>query len=132
MSKLLKDTHVYIPCPACGKTVGVKLKWAQKHKSVKCGKCAAKVDLRVNPARSLILRTGEALASFEAVLDALYAEAKKAAKAMKPQKEKKQDKKKSKKKDKKQAKHKKAAKKRAPAKAQPTLAPIPPATSEPV
>jgi hypothetical protein len=126
MSKLLKDTHVYIPCPACGKTMGVKLKWAQKHKSIKCGKCKVSVDLRENPARSLIARTGEALASFEAVLDALYAEAKKAAKAVKPPKEKKKEKK-SKKKDKKKAKPKKAAKKRAPSKASP--APIPPATS---
>src|SRR5579871_42574 len=58
MSKLLKDTHVYIPRPACGKVEGVKLKWAQQHKSMKCGKCREKVDLRSNPAHSLIVRTG--------------------------------------------------------------------------
>jgi len=126
MSKLLKDTHVYIPCPACGKTMGLKLKWAQKHKSVKCGKCKAKLDLRVNPARSLIARTGEALVSFEKVLDALYAEAKRAAKAVKPKKEKKD------KKGKKKATHKKTTKKRAPAKAAASLAPIPASPSGPV
>ena len=124
MSKLLKDTHVYIPCPACGKTMGLKLKWAQKHKSVKCGKCKAKLDLRVNPAHSLIARTGEALVSFEKVLDALYSEAKRAAKAVKPKKEKK---KKKDKKGKKKAKHKKVTKKRAPTKTPLPLAPIAPA-----
>lgn len=122
MSKLLKDTHVYIPCPACGKVEGVKLKWAQGHKSLKCGKCKQKVDLRANPARSLIARTSEALSSFEAVLDALYAEAKKTAKSAKP-----------KKKGKKQGKHKKVAKKRAPMALAP-LAPLAPETggSDPV
>ena len=84
MSKLLKDTHVHIPCPACGKTERVKLKWAQSHKSLKCGKCKEKVDLRANPARSLIARTSDALTSFEKVLDALHAEAKRAAKAKQP------------------------------------------------
>ena len=52
MSKLQKDTHVHIPCPACGKTERVKLKWAQKHKSLKCSKCKETVDLRANPAKS--------------------------------------------------------------------------------
>jgi transcription elongation factor Elf1 len=111
MSKLLKDTHVYIPCPACGKVEGVKLKWAQRHKSLKCGKCREKLDLRANPARSLIARTGEALVSFEAVLDALYAEAKKTAKALRPRKDKKA--KQGKKKGGKQAKSKKKPVKRA-------------------
>ena len=69
---------------------------------MKCGKCKASVDLRANPARSLIARTGGSLRSFEKVLDALYAEAKRAAKAVKPKQEKKANKK---------PKHKKAAKK---------------------
>jgi transcription elongation factor Elf1 len=120
MSKLLKDTHVYIPCPACGKVEGIKLKWAQNHKSLKCGKCKEKVDLRANPARSLIARTGEALVSFEAVLDALYAEAKKAAKAVKP----KAEGKKGKKKAKQQAKSRKPVKRAAKASA--ALTPLPP------
>jgi transcription elongation factor Elf1 len=129
MSKLFKDTHVYIPCPACGKVEGVKLKWAQNHKSLKCGKCKEKVDLRANPARSLIARTGEALASFEAVLDSLYAEAKKSARTVKARDGGKKDKKQSKKK----AGHKKVAKKRPPKLAAP-LAPLPPDTgaSDPV
>jgi transcription elongation factor Elf1 len=129
MSKLLKDTHVYIPCPACGKVEGVKLKWAQGHKTLKCGKCREKVDLRANPARSLIARTGEALVSFEAVLDALYAEAKKTAKAMSPKKDKKEKKGK-------QKQGKKAKSRKKPAKRNPKapLAPLPPETggSDPV
>ena len=123
MSKLMKDTHVYIPCPACGKVEGVKLKWAQNHKSLKCGKCKEKVDLRANPAHSLIARTGEALASFEAVLDALYAEAKKTARVAKA----KDGGKKARKQGKKKVPHKKVAKKR-PAKLAAPLAPLPPDT----
>ena len=122
MSKLAKDTHVYIPCPVCGKTMGLKLKWAEKHKSLKCVKCKVKVDLRAEPARGLIARTAAAVASFDRSLDALYAEAKKLAKAVKP--------KKAKKKDKPKAKHEKPARKRAPAKAPAPVSPLPPAKGE--
>jgi hypothetical protein len=120
MSKLQKDTHVHIPCPACGKTERVKLKWAQKHKSMKCGKCKETVDLRSNPAKSLIARTSDVLATFEMTLDALHAEAKKFAKRVKPKKAKK---KKSKKAGKKHAAKKSATKKSA------ALAPLPPTIS---
>jgi transcription elongation factor Elf1 len=87
MSKLQKDIQVHIPCPACGKTVRVKLKWAQKHKSLKCGKCKETVDLRANPAKSLIARTTDVLATFEMTLDALHGEAKRLAKAAKSRKQ---------------------------------------------
>lgn len=83
MSKLAKETHVYIPCPACGKTERVKLKWAENHKTLKCRKCKERVDLRHNPAQSLIARTAAAVTTFEKALDMLHAEAKKDAKMAK-------------------------------------------------
>ncbi|HEY1991720.1 MAG TPA: hypothetical protein VGH71_04610 [Gammaproteobacteria bacterium] len=83
MSKLAKETHVYIPCPACGKTERVKLKWAENHKTLKCRKCKERVDLRHNPAQSLIARTAAAVTSFEKALDMLHDEAKKDAKLAK-------------------------------------------------
>ena len=83
MSKLAKETHVYIPCPACGKTERVKLKWAENHKTLKCRKCKERVDLRHNPAQSLIARTAAAVATFDKALDLLHAEAKKDAKMAK-------------------------------------------------
>lgn len=83
MSKLSKETQVYIPCPACGKTERLKLKWAEKHKSLKCRKCKERVDLRHNPAQGLIARTAAAVATFEKSLDMLRAEAKKDAKMAK-------------------------------------------------
>ena len=83
MSKLVKETHVYIPCPACGKTERVKLKWAENHKTLKCRKCKERVDLRHNPAQSLIARTAAAVTTFEKALDMLHAEAKKDAKMAK-------------------------------------------------
>lgn len=93
MSKLFKDTHVYIPCPACGKTQRTKLKWAGKHKSLKCSDCKQKVDLRAEPARGFITKTALALATFERTLDTLHRQAKKAAKAGKPTKQDRQAKK---------------------------------------
>ena len=124
MSKLQKDTHVHIPCPACGKTERVKLKWAQKHKSLKCGKCKETVDLRANPAKSLIARTADVATTFEMTLNALHAEAKRFAKAAKSRK-----KSKSKKGGKKKAK--KAAAKKHTAKKKPAapLAPLSPSLS---
>jgi transcription elongation factor Elf1 len=116
MSKLQKDTHVYIPCPACGKTERVKLKWAQKHKSLKCGKCKETVDLRANPARSLIARTADVLTTFEMTLKALHAEAKRLAKSAK-----------SRKKSKPKKAGKKAAAKKRPAKK--AAAPVAPSLS---
>ncbi|HEY1773966.1 MAG TPA: hypothetical protein VGH91_12330 [Gammaproteobacteria bacterium] len=86
MSKLQKEAHVYIPCPACGKTARLKLKWAQKHKTLKCGKCKETVDLRANPAKSLIARTADVLATFEMTMEALHAEAKRTAKTAKSRK----------------------------------------------
>ena len=83
MSKLAKEAHVYIPCPACGKTERVKLKWAASHKTLKCRKCKERVDLRHNPAQGLIARTAAAVATFEKALDMLHAEAKKDAKMAK-------------------------------------------------
>jgi hypothetical protein len=111
MSKLQKDTHVYIPCPACGKTARVKLKWAQKHKSLKCGKCKETVDLRANPAKSLIARTADVLTTFEMTLEALHSEAKRLSKTAKSRK---QSKKGKKKKTKKTAAKKHPAKKAVP------------------
>ncbi len=86
MTKIHKEIHVHIPCPACGKTERVKLKWAQKHKSMKCGGCKGSVDLRANPAKSLIARTGELVAAFEKTLEALHAEAKRDAKSFEAKK----------------------------------------------
>ena len=83
MSKLAKETHVYIPCPACGKTERVKLKWAENHKTMKCRRCKQRVDLRHHPAQGLIARTSAAVATFEKALDLLHAEAKKGAKMAK-------------------------------------------------
>jgi len=83
MSKLAKETHVFIPCPACGKTERVKLKWAEGHKTLKCRKCKQRVDLRHNPAQGLIALTAAAVATFEKALDMLHAEAKKDAKMAK-------------------------------------------------
>jgi hypothetical protein len=124
MSKLQKDIHVHIPCPACGKTERVKLRWAQKHKSMKCTKCKETVDLRSNPAKSLIARTSDVLATFEMTLEALYAEAKRFAKSAKARsKRKPKDKKKKKAK---KAKKKAAVKKRAAKKATLPLASISP------
>lgn len=120
MSKLQKDTHVYIPCPACGKTARVKLKWAQKHKTLKCGKCKETVDLRANPAKSLIARTADVLATFEMTLEALHSEAKRLSKAAKSRKKSKKGKKKTK---------KAATKKRPAKKASAPLAPISPSLS---
>jgi transcription elongation factor Elf1 len=117
MSKLQKETHVHIPCPACGKTERVKLKWAQKHKSLKCGKCKETVDLRANPARSLIARTADVLTTFEMTMDALHAEAKRLAKGAKAQKKK--------------SKPKKAAKKKAAKKQRTRKAGTPQMTSAP-
>ena len=119
MSKLSKDTHVYIPCPACGKVERVKLKWAQDHKTLKCGACKDKVDLRANPARGFIARTGEALADYQSVLDTLHAEAEGAARA-EPQHKRARG----------PAKHKspqrRAAKKRPSSRSSASLAPLPP------
>ncbi|HEX4299267.1 MAG TPA: hypothetical protein VH327_00195 [Gammaproteobacteria bacterium] len=111
MSKLQKETHVYIPCPACGKTERVKLKWAQKHKTLRCSKCKETVNLRANPAMSLIARTADVLTTFEMTLDALHAEAKRLAKSAKTKKKSK-SKKGAKKKTKKAAAKKHAAKKK--------------------
>lgn len=117
MSKLQKDTHVYIPCPACGETERVKLKWAQKHKSLKCGKCKETVDLRANPSKSLIARTADVLATFEMTLEALHAEAKRLSRTAKSRKKSKKGKKKAK---------KSAVKKRPAKKASAPMAPISP------
>lgn len=76
MSKLHKEIQVHIPCPACGKTERVKLKWAEKHKSMKCRACKESVDLKVNPARSLIARASAVVSTFEKAMEALHAEAK--------------------------------------------------------
>ena len=83
MSKLAKETHVYIPCPGCGKTERVKLKWAENHKTLKCRRCKQRVDLRHHPAQGLIARTSAAVATFEKALDLLHAEARKGAKMAK-------------------------------------------------
>ena len=119
MSKLLKESHVHVPCLACGKNVRLKLKWALKHKSLKCPRCKASVDLRANPARSLIARMAAVVTTFEQTVDALHMEAKKAAKAVKPKK------KKAKRKKSKQVAKKRPIKK----KTTPALAPLPPTLS---
>lgn len=110
MSKILKDPHVYVPCGACGKTHRLKLKWALKHKSLKCSGCKSSVDLRAVPAKGLIARTVEVVDSFLKAMDALHDEAKRDAKLAKARKK---AEKKAKKGKKKKAKvTKKAAKKR--------------------
>ena len=119
MSKLLKESHVHVPCLACGKTARVKLKWALKHKSMKCPRCKASVDLRANPARSLIARMATVVTTFDKAMEALHAEAKKTAKAARPKKKPKQ----------KKSKQKKTAKKRPAKKAATALAPLPPSMS---
>jgi hypothetical protein len=75
---------------------------------MKCKKCKETVDLRSNPAKSLIARTSDVLATFEMTLEALHAEAKRFAKSAKAR-----SKPKSKKKAKKAAPKKRAAKKAA-------------------
>lgn len=111
MSKILKESQVHVPCPACGKTQRLKLKWAQKHKSVRCPGCKQAVDLRAAPAKGLIARTAAVVKGFVEAMDALHGEAKRDAKAFKARR-------KAAKKSKKKAKPaKKSAKKRAPRKA---------------
>ena len=117
MSKIFKDTHVYIPCPACGKIERVKLKWAQNHGSLKCEGCKGKVDLGANPARDLIARTGAALADYESTLDDLHAEAEDAATATPPRQ--------AKGRTRKPAPRKNTAKKRAAARTTASLSPLP-------
>lgn len=80
MAKFLKETPVHIACPACGRPQRAKLKWALNHKSLKCKDCKKTIDLRNNPAKSVIERTEKALANFERVLKALRFEAKRARK----------------------------------------------------
>jgi transcription elongation factor Elf1 len=111
MPKIHKEIHVHIPCPACGKTERVKLKWAEKHKSMKCSGCKKSVDLKANPARSLIARTSELVTAFEKTLEALHGEAKQAGKSVKTKARK--------------PKKKTAKKKRAAKRASPKLADLP-------
>jgi transcription elongation factor Elf1 len=126
MSKLHKEIQIHIPCPACGKTERVRLKWAEKHKSMKCRGCKGSVDLRINPARSIIARASAVVSTFEKAMEALHAEAKrdgKLAKAhRKASKKAKKGGKKAKPPEKAKA-HKQAARKRAPRKA-PVLTPL--------
>jgi hypothetical protein len=125
MPKIHKEIHVHIPCPACGKTERVKLKWAQKHKSMKCGGCKESVGLKANPARSLIARTAELVAAFEKTLEALHTEAKsfKAKKKTAKKTKAKQTKAKQTKGKQKSKPHKTAAKKRSSRKA-PVVTPL--------
>jgi hypothetical protein len=123
MSKLHKDIQVHIPCPACGKTERVKLKWAEKHKSLKCSACKESVDLKTNPARSLIARTSAIVSTFEKAMDALHAEAKRDAKLAEARRKAAKEAKKGKKK--KAKTHKRAIKKRAARKAPVPLLPEP-------
>ena len=115
MTKFMKETPVYLSCPACGKTQRAKLKWAKNHKSLKCKDCGKNMDLREKRAQSVISRTLKVVQLFEHTLDALHAEAKKAGKAFKAKKSKKS--KGNKKTDKKaKATGKKAAKRKASSK----------------
>lgn len=125
MSKLHKEMQIHIPCPACGKTERVKLKWAEKHKSLKCGGCKESVDLRINPARSLIARAAAVVSTFEKAMEALHAEARRDGKLAKARHKAAKKAKKGKKKAKpaKKSKVHKAAKKRAPKKA-PMVTPL--------
>lgn len=115
MTKFMKETPVYLSCPACGKTQRAKLKWAKNHKSLKCKDCGKNMDLREKRAQSVISRTLKVVQLFEHTLDALHAEAKKVGRAFKAKKPKKS---KGKKKAGKKAKAtgKKAVKRKAPAK----------------
>src|SRR5690242_4298464 len=83
MSKILKEPQVHVPCPACGKTQRLKLKWAQKHKSSKGPACRGSVDLKASPAKGLIARTAEVVESFVKAMEALHGEAKRDGKSFK-------------------------------------------------
>ncbi|HEV7165622.1 MAG TPA: hypothetical protein VGO35_09560 [Gammaproteobacteria bacterium] len=107
-NKLLKDTPVHVSCPHCGKLQHPRLKWAKNHRSLKCKHCGKAMDLREKQAHSLIQRTLNVVMSFDKVLQALHAEAKKAGKAVKAKTKKKKPKKE--KTRKKPAKKSKAAK----------------------
>lgn len=71
MAKFLKDTPVYMACPACGRAQHAKLKWARNHKSLKCKDCKKTIELRKPPVSTVIAKTLKAVASFEKTLDGL-------------------------------------------------------------
>ena len=112
-TKLWKDTPVHVNCPHCGKLQHPRLKWAKNHKSLKCKHCGKVMDLREKQTHSLIQRTLNVVMSFDKVLAALHAEAKKAGKAVKAKTKKKPKKDKAKKKAGKKSKATKRPAKRA-------------------
>lgn len=137
MSKILKEPQVHVPCPTCGKTQRLKLKWAVKHKSCKCPACRESVDLKAAPAKSLIARTAGVVGAFVNAMEALQGEAKRDAKAFKARRKAAKMAKKKHKKNTHQARKsaRKPAKKAAPRKASKpstiTLPILPPGSSQP-
>ncbi len=132
-TKLLKETPVHVSCPHCGKLQHPRLKWAKNHKSLKCKHCGKTMDLREKQAQSLIQRTLNVVMSFDKVLQALHAEAKKAGKSVKAKTKKKPKKEKTKKKASKKSKPlpKKAAKRSKPVSMMPIKAGDTPADGQP-
>lgn len=83
MTKILKETPVYIPCPACGKVQHTKLKWAQHHKSLECKDCGEDINLKKEPAIGLISKTGVLAAAYDKALGVVYEQAKRMGKLVK-------------------------------------------------
>lgn len=83
MSKILKEPQVQVPCPSCGKTQHLKLKWALKHRFAKCPGCRQSVDLKAMPAKGLIARTAAVVKGFVEAMEALQSEAMRDAKVFK-------------------------------------------------
>lgn len=83
MSKLAKETPVYIPCTACGKVQRAKLKWVHQHKTLECEKCGESINLKKDPARTLISQTGVLEAAFEKALEVVHEHARQIGKSLK-------------------------------------------------
>jgi hypothetical protein len=120
MAKFLKDTPVFMACPACGETQRAKLKWAKHHKALKCKDCKESIDLRGQPFKGIIAKTAGAAAAFEKALDSLRAAAERQGKAHKKSRK---DRKAKKAKRSKSAKPKRAASKSAAPAAKPIAKP---------
>lgn len=122
MAKFLKDTPVFMACPACGETQRAKLKWAKHHKALKCKDCKHSIDLRSQPFKGVIAKTASIVDLFEKALESLRGAAERQGKAVKAHKKSKKTKK-----SKKSKKAKKPAKAAAPKSAAPAAKPTAPA-----
>ena len=93
MAKFLKDTPVFMACPACGETQRAKLKWAKHHKALKCKDCKHSIDLRSQPFKGIIAKTAGIADLFEKALESLRGAAERQGKAAKARKKSKKTKK---------------------------------------